>query len=68
MTLTATTSPARRHAPHRWARSPLLLLVGALLLAPPGTVRAQGQGSDPGGAERPGAGEPQRLETVVIRA
>ena len=31
MTLTATTSPARRHAPHRWARSPLLLLVGALL-------------------------------------
>jgi hypothetical protein len=46
----------------------LLLLVGALLLAPPGTVRAQGQGSDPGGAERPGAGEPQRLETVVIRA
>ena len=70
MTLRATTSPARRHAPHRFAPSPLILLplLGALLLVPPGIARSQGQGADPGGAERPGAGEPQRLETVVIRA
>jgi outer membrane receptor for ferrienterochelin and colicins len=70
MTLRATTSPARRHAPHRFAPSPLILLplLGALLLVPPGVARSQGQGADPGGAERPGAGEPQRLETVVIRA
>ncbi|MBP8310009.1 MAG: TonB-dependent receptor [Burkholderiaceae bacterium] len=43
-------------------------LLATLLLVSPGAARAQTQPGEPGAAERPGAGEPQRLETVVIRA